>query len=95
VKNAYFIGDSVNGFEPIKGLLSVADGSFEAIGHLFACSLVNGGPGPNFLVSWVYHYLTVGITGLSTDLPSHLESDDIYQQVYLVYKFYFAVSLAS
>ena len=44
----YFTGAEVN-MEPVNSLHAMADGTMEAIGHLFAASICNYGPGPNFL----------------------------------------------
>ena len=54
VRKTHFIEN--NEIEPFYGLVSVTDRSLMAIGHLFAASIVNGGPESCFLAPWVYHY---------------------------------------
>ena len=50
VKKTHFIENNEIGFKPFCGLVS---GSLMAIGHLFAASIINGGPGPCFLAPWI------------------------------------------
>nr|XP_047143015.1 uncharacterized protein LOC100197382 [Hydra vulgaris] len=49
IKIRFFTGDDLVGYVPSCGILSVADGTVKTIGHLFAASMVNGGPAPFFL----------------------------------------------
>ena len=64
VKHKYFICDkSGKGYERSCGILSVADGTMRSIGHLFAASVVNGGPAPCFLSPWIYEYMVNGLSG--------------------------------
>jgi len=79
----YFVGNEVDGFEPIGGTTNVANGVAFNFGHLFSASLCNGGPGPGFLSPWVYHYLTAGLKGLLEQLPGTLPiSPDKYCKMY-------------
>ena len=49
IKSQYFVGDDTSGFEPNCGTVSVANGTMEAIGHIFSASICNGGTAPSFL----------------------------------------------
>ena len=53
-----------------------------AIGHLFAASIVNGGPGPGFLAPWVYHYIIDGLGSISSFLPSRVDDRTLYSTAY-------------
>ena len=64
MKSLYFTRDDVAGYEPFCGMLSIADGSINKIGQLFAASIFHGGPGPGFLARWVFRYITRGITAV-------------------------------
>ena len=44
----FFNGDDVHGFEPVRGTVSIAEGSAYGIGHLVAASVCQGGPGAGF-----------------------------------------------
>ena len=84
IKHKYFVGDDDSGFEPLSGILSITDGTMKSIGHLFAASIVNGGPAPAFLAPWVYEYIVAGLkgainAGLKIDDTSNLRN--IYNQV--------------
>lgn len=35
----------------------------KSIGHLFAASIVNGGPAPAFFAPWIYEYIVSGLAG--------------------------------
>ena len=82
VKKTHFIENNEIGFEPFCGLVSVTDGSLMAIGHLFAASIVNGGPGPCFLAPWVYHYIIDGLDCISSFLPSRVDDRTLYSTAY-------------
>jgi len=81
VKQKYFVGDDKNGFEPSCGILSVADGTMKSVGHLFASSVVNGGPAPAFLATWVYEYMTKGITS-ATQAGPQLDKTSSLKKIY-------------
>ena len=52
-----------------------------------ACSLVQGGPAPNFLAHWVYTYLTKGLESVSIN-PEDIKDEkfkDIALKVILYY----------
>ena len=61
IKEQYFKGDECSGYEPFCGTLSVADGTVKFMGHLFAASIVNGGPAPSFLSPWIYEFIVGGM----------------------------------
>ena len=87
IKLKYFVGNNSSRFEPSCGILSVADGTMKSIGHLFAASIVNGGPAPAFLAPWVYEYIVKGLSsaikaGPKIDQMSNLKN--IYDKVYLM-----------
>ena len=82
VKKTRFIENSEIGFEPFCGLVSVTDGSLMAIGHLFAASIVNRGPGPCFLATWVYHYIIDGLDCIFSFLPSRVDDRTLYSAAY-------------
>ena len=48
IKMQFFNGDDVHGFEPVRGTVSIAEGSAYGIGHLVAASVCHGGPGAGF-----------------------------------------------
>ena len=50
----FFVGTHDDGYEPSEGVLTITDGTMNSIGHLFAASIINGGPAPAFLGSSVY-----------------------------------------
>ena len=52
------------------------------IGHLFAASIVNGGPGPGFLAPWVYHYIIDGFDSISSFLLSRIDDRTLYSTAY-------------
>ena len=78
----YFTGAEEN-MEPVNSLHAVADGTMKSIGHLFAASICNYGPAPNFL-SWIFSYIVGGIGAVFDDLPTILntESSDYLFAVY-------------
>ena len=89
LRQLYFTGNSM---EPIRSLHAVADGTVKAIGHLFAASICNYGPAPNFVSSWVFNYIVGGVDKILEDLPVHLDFDnndddknlcEVYNQVYI------------
>ena len=46
---------------PVASTVALTEGLFKAAGLLMACSIVQGGPAPNFLNPWVYDYLALGL----------------------------------
>ena len=82
MKNKFFTGDDTLGFEPYCGMVSVADGSVSAIGHLFASSICNGGPGPGFLAPWIYTFITGGIKETLLSLPKELATGSLHSSLY-------------
>jgi hypothetical protein len=46
---------------PVASTISLTEGLFKAAGLLMACSIVQGGPAPNFMSPWVYDYLAFGL----------------------------------
>ena len=79
----YFTSAEEN-MEPVNSLHAVADGTMKAIGHLFAASICNYGPAPNFLSTWIFSYIVGGIEAVFDDLPPILdtESSDYLFAVY-------------
>ena len=63
-------------------MVSVADGSINSIGHLFAASICNGGPGPSFLAPWVYTFITGGLKAVLSSLPRHLVPGSLHSRMY-------------
>ena len=57
---------------------SAMDEILMAIRHLFAASIVNGGPGPYFLAPWVYHYIIDGVDSISSFLPLRVDDRTLY-----------------
>ena len=55
--------------EPLSSAHSVADGTVTSIGHLFAASICNQGPAPNFLAPWIYDYIINGVGEVFKTLP--------------------------
>ena len=60
----------------------VADGQAKSIGHLFAASIINGGPGPGFLSPWVYWYLVNGTTSMNDHLPAKLPKQAAFCDIF-------------
>ena len=78
----YFTGDN-DRMEPLNSLHAVADGTMKTIGHLFAASICNYGPAPNFLSTWVFDYMIGGVEKVMKQLPANLnESSDYLCKVY-------------
>ena len=65
----FFVGTDDDGCEPSEGILIITDGTMNSIGHLFAASILNGGPAPAFLASWVYEYISSGIKSTLKSAP--------------------------
>ena len=65
----FFVGADDDGCEPSEGILIITDGTMNSIGHLFAASIINGGPVPAFLASWVYEYISSGIKSTLKSAP--------------------------
>ena len=82
MKSLYFTGDDVIGSEPFCGMLSIADGSINKIGQLFVASICHGGPGPGFLVPWVFRYITSGITAVLQSLLKELLPASAISELY-------------
>ena len=82
IKSQFFNGNDSDGFEPKCGTVSVADGTAYGIGHLFAASICQGGPGPGFLAPWIYKYITQGLQAVLNDLPATISSGSTYCDVY-------------
>ena len=72
-KDDIFVGNNDDDYEPSAGILTIADGTMNSIGHLFAASVINGGPAPAFLVSWVYEYIS---NRIKSALESSPKMDD-------------------
>ena len=63
-------------------MLSTADGSINKIGQLFTASICHGGPGPGFLATWVFRYITRGITAVLPSLPKELLPPSAISELY-------------
>ena len=63
-------------------MLSIADGSINKVGQLFAASICHGGPGPDFLAPWVFRYITRGITAVLPSLPKKLLPGSFVSKLY-------------
>lgn len=46
---------------PVASTISLSEGHFQAAGMLMACSIVQGGPAPNFMAPWVFDYIAYGL----------------------------------
>jgi len=82
IKSQFFTGSDDEGYEPFCGMVSVANGTAFAIGQLFAASFVHSGPGPGFLVPWVYAFIVGGIQEVVKNLPSGLNNGSLYCDMY-------------
>ena len=82
VKSLYFTSDDVIGYEPFYGMLSIADGSINKIGQLFAASICHYESGPGFLAPWVFRYITRGITAVLPSLPKELLPASAISELY-------------
>jgi len=74
VKEKFFAGNAKEGYEPYFGIVSVADGTAKAVGHLFAASIVNGGPAPGFISPWIFEFMVNGITDAVKICPQQLDN---------------------
>ena len=86
MKSLYFTGDDVIGCAPFCGMLTIADGSNNKIGQLFAASICYGRPGPGFLAPWVFRYITCGVTAVLPSLPKELLPASAISQLYNEYE---------
>ena len=81
----YFTGAEENK-EPVNSLHAhpVADTTMKAVCHLFAASICNYGPAPNFLLTWIFSHIVEGIEAVFNNLPPILdtESSDYLFAVY-------------
>ena len=81
----YFTGAEENK-EPVNSLHAhpVVDTTMKAVCHLFAASICNYGPAPNFLLTWIFSHIVEGIEAVFNNLPSILdtESSDYLFAVY-------------
>ena len=78
--------------EPVCSTCYVADGTMKSVGHLFAASLCNFGPVPNFLCERVYDFIIDGPNEVYKKLPDKLlgcknELREIYKKVYIHFVF--------
>jgi hypothetical protein len=55
---------------PVASTVALTEGLFKAAGLLMACSIVQGGPAPNFLSIWVYDYLALGLHHVPLNLDN-------------------------
>ena len=62
--------------------MSVADGTMDAIGHIFAASICNGGVAPSFLAPWVYKFMIGGIKTAISSCPETLSDESLYCEFY-------------
>ncbi|RXN35765.1 G2 M phase-specific E3 ubiquitin- ligase-like isoform X2 [Labeo rohita] len=60
IEARFFEGDGERGKNPKYSICDYQDNSFKTCGEIFATSLVQGGPAPNFLTRWCYHFLCHG-----------------------------------
>ena len=82
----FFVGNNDDGYEPSAGILTIADGTMNSIGHLFAASIINGGPAPAFLAFWVYEYVSNEIKSVLKSIPKMDDTSSLgnmYQKVIL------------
>ena len=82
----FFVGNDDDGYEPFEGILTVADGTINSIGNLFAASIINGVPTPAFLDSCVYEYVSNGIKSALKSAPKMGDTSSLekmYQRVIL------------
>ncbi|XP_066910281.1 uncharacterized protein [Clytia hemisphaerica] len=86
VKQDYFCGVD-NAMEPLlTSSHSIVDGKVKSIGHLFASSICNHGPAPNFLAPWLFDYIVGGVEKMFKVLPVELDRESqlgvMYSKVY-------------
>uniref|UniRef100_A0A9J8DB00 HECT domain-containing protein n=1 Tax=Cyprinus carpio carpio TaxID=630221 RepID=A0A9J8DB00_CYPCA len=60
IEARFFEGDGERGKNIKYSICDYQDNSFKTCGEIFATSLVQGGPAPNFLTRWCYHFLCHG-----------------------------------
>ncbi|XP_058629916.1 G2/M phase-specific E3 ubiquitin-protein ligase-like [Onychostoma macrolepis] len=60
LRKEFLTGDGERGKNPKYSICDYQDNSFKTCGEIFATSLVQGGPAPNFLTRWCYHFLCHG-----------------------------------
>lgn len=70
----YFCGTG-DAMEPICSQHAVADKTIKTIGHLFAASICNYGPSPNFIAPWIFNYFVGGMDKVLEELPDSLQYD--------------------
>ena len=83
----FFVGNNNGGYEPSGGILTIKDDTMNLIGHLFAASIINGGPALAFLASWVYEYISNGIKSALKSAPKMDDTSSLgnmYQKVILI-----------
>ena len=72
----YFTGAEENK-EPVNSLHAhpVVDTTMKAVCHLFAASICNYGPAPNFLLTWIFSHIVEGIEAVFNNLPPILDTE--------------------
>ncbi|KAM4563611.1 G2/M phase-specific E3 ubiquitin-protein ligase-like [Odontesthes bonariensis] len=55
-----FFEKGAHGSTPAYLLSDFDKGLFRTVGQIFSASLAEGGPSPNFITDWCYHYLCLG-----------------------------------
>lgn len=76
IRRTLFSDDGV----PNADMRALANGEFEAVGELMACSLIQGGPAPCFLSVNVYDYFIDGMASVQSEKWASLVKDDFLRQ---------------
>ncbi|XP_041854033.1 G2/M phase-specific E3 ubiquitin-protein ligase-like [Melanotaenia boesemani] len=76
IESQFFEGNGETGKNPKYSMLDYQDCNFKTCGELLATSLAQGGPAPNFLTRWCYHFLCHGEI-LSDGGPDEVTAPDI------------------
>lgn len=75
VKNQLFKATN-EGYVPDCDLYDdLAKGLFRRAGNLFAYSLCQNGPAPNFFSSWIFTFIYGGLEAILDDLPERINNE--------------------
>lgn len=83
IERQLFEGDCRQGKNPKYSITNYQDNNFKTCGEIFSTSLAQGGPAPNFIQKWCYHFLCHGELpkdGLSWEVTD-MEIKNLIQEV--------------
>ncbi|XP_066935899.1 G2/M phase-specific E3 ubiquitin-protein ligase-like [Clytia hemisphaerica] len=83
IKDQLFVSKEDGMLPNIELYDDLANGLFRNAGKLFAYSICENGPAPNFLSPWVYDYIAGGLGMVLNRLPEKIE-DKTYQKIYKI-----------